>query len=66
MLALVKKQLSRRQTVVGTASLSLAEVRKLGKACDALEENGLNAKALNITRLWILTGCPRQEIVEFK
>lgn len=59
--AVVKKTDGRR-----TRFLSLAEVRKLGEACDALEEEGLNAKALNITRLWILTGCRRQEIVELK
>ncbi len=46
--------------------LSLAEVRKLGKACEALETEGFNPKALNITRMWILTGCRRQEIVELK
>ncbi|MXP29314.1 tyrosine-type recombinase/integrase [Porphyrobacter algicida] len=59
--AVVKKTDGRR-----TRFLSLAEVRKLGEACDALEEEGLNVKALNITRLWILTGCRRQEIVELK
>ena len=59
--AVVRKTDGRR-----TRFLSLAEVRKLGEACDALEEEGLNPKALNITRLWILTGCRRQEIVELK
>lgn len=59
--AVVKKTDGRR-----TRFLTLAEVRKLGEACDALEEEGLNIKALNITRLWILTGCRRQEIVELK
>ncbi|MCB2050180.1 MAG: site-specific integrase [Novosphingobium sp.] len=59
--AVVKKTDGRR-----TRFLSLAEVKKLGEACDALEAEGLNAKALNITRLWILTGCRRQEIVELQ
>lgn len=59
--AVVRKTDGRR-----TRFLSLAEVKKLGEACDALEEEGLNPKALNITRLWILTGCRRQEIVELK
>ena len=59
--AVVKKSDGRR-----TRFLSLAEVKKLGAACDVLEQEGLNPKALNITRLWILTGCRRQEIVELK
>ncbi len=49
-----------------TRFLTLEEVRKLGAACDALEAEGINIKALNITRLWALTGCRRQEIVELK
>lgn len=61
MKAVVKKTDGRR-----IRFLSLAEVKKLGEACDALEQEGLNPKALNITRLWILTGCRRQEIVELK
>lgn len=59
--AVVRKTDGRR-----TRFLSLAEVKKLGEACDALEEEGFNPKALNITRLWIFTGCRRQEIVELK
>ena len=59
--AVVRKTDGRRKRF-----LSLAEVKKLGEACDALEEEGFNPKALNITRLWILTGCRRQEIVELK
>ena len=59
--AVVKKTDGRR-----TRFLSLAEIRKLGEACDKLEEEGFNPKALNITRMWILTGCRRQEIVELK
>lgn len=57
--AVVRKTDGRR-----TRFLSLAEVKKLGEACDALEKEGFNPKALNIARLWILTGCRRQEIVE--
>ncbi len=59
--AVVRKTDGRR-----TRFLSLAEVRKLGDACDMLQKEGLNPKALNITRLWMLTGCRRQEIVELK
>lgn len=46
--------------------LSLAEVAQLGRACDELQAEGVNEKALNITRLWALTGCRRQEIAELK
>jgi integrase len=49
-----------------TRFLTLDEVKSLGAACDALEEERVNAKALNITRLWALTGCRRQEIAELK
>lgn len=49
-----------------TRFLTLEEVQLLGAACDALQEEGVNAKALNITRLWALTGCRRQEIAELK
>ncbi|MGE4305146.1 MAG: tyrosine-type recombinase/integrase [Novosphingobium sp.] len=49
-----------------TRFLSLDELRRFGAACDALEAEGVNPKALNIARLWALTGCRRQEIVELK
>lgn len=49
-----------------TRFLTLEEVRCLGAACDALQEEGVNVKALNITRLWALTGCRRQEIAGLK
>lgn len=49
-----------------TRFLSLEEVARLGAACDALETEGVNVKALNITRLWVLTGCRRNEIAELK
>jgi len=44
--------------------LSVDELRQLGKALDDLEGEGVNKKALDITRLWVLTGCRRQEIAE--
>ena len=59
--AVVKKTDGRR-----TRFLSLDEIKKLGRACDELEAEGLNPKAMAITRLWALTGCRRQEIVELK
>lgn len=49
-----------------TRFLTLEEVARLGAACDALETDGINIKALNITRLWVLTGCRRNEIAELK
>ncbi|MFG1285268.1 tyrosine-type recombinase/integrase [Xanthobacter autotrophicus] len=42
--------------------LTLDEVARLGKAFDALDEEGVNPKAVNIARLWALTGCRRDEI----
>lgn len=42
--------------------LTLDEVKRLGEAFDALEYHGANPKALNIARLWALTGCRRDEI----
>lgn len=41
-------------------------VQRLGTACDDLEAGGTNVKALNITRLWVLTGCHRDEIAGLK
>jgi integrase len=49
-----------------TRFLTLEEVARLGGACDALEADGVNIKALNITRLWVLTGCRRNEIAGLK
>ncbi|RDJ18366.1 integrase [Rhizobium phaseoli] len=46
--------------------LSLAEVKRLGQALEALQAQGANSKALNITRLWALTGCRRDEIAALK
>lgn len=42
--------------------LSIEEVRRLGEALDALEMEGVNPKATNIARLWVLSGCRRNEI----
>lgn len=42
--------------------LTLDEVSRLGAALDELEREGTNLKALNIARLWALTGCRRDEI----
>lgn len=49
-----------------TRFLTLAEVGRLGAAFDALEAEGTNPKALNIARLWALTGCRRNEIAALK
>ncbi|WP_395697195.1 tyrosine-type recombinase/integrase [Methylocella sp.] len=42
--------------------LTLDEVKRLGEAFEALAGEGTNPKALNIARLWALTGCRRDEI----
>jgi integrase len=46
--------------------LTLEEVTRLGEALDELEQEGVNLKALNIARLWALTGCRRDEIAGLK
>ncbi|KAB2676669.1 tyrosine-type recombinase/integrase [Brucella tritici] len=46
--------------------LTLDEVAQLGAALDALEAEGVNPKAVNIARLWALTGCRREEIAALK
>lgn len=46
--------------------LTLEEVSRLGGVLDELEEEGVNPKALNIARLWALTGCRRDEIAGLK
>lgn len=46
--------------------LTLAEVQRLGQAFDELEAEGTNPKALSIMRLWVLTGCRRNEIAALK
>jgi integrase len=46
--------------------LTIAEVKRLGLAFRDLEADGTNTKALNIMRLWALTGCRRDEIASLK
>lgn len=46
--------------------LTLDEVTRLGAALDQLEVHGVNPKAVNIARLWALTGCRREEIAALK
>lgn len=46
--------------------LSLGEVKQLGEALEKLEQEGVNRKATNITRLWALSGCRRNEIAGLK
>lgn len=42
--------------------LSIEEMARLGTAFRELELEGTNPKAINIARLWALTGCRRDEI----
>jgi len=49
-----------------TRFLTLEEVGRLGNALDELEAEGTNLKAINIARLWALTGCRRNEIAGLK
>lgn len=46
--------------------LTIEEIGRLGKAFDQFEQEGANVKALNIARLWALTGCRRNEIAELR
>jgi integrase len=55
--ASVRKSDNRRERF-----LDLEEVKRLGAALDELEREGVNPKAVNIARLWALTGCRRNEI----
>ncbi|HWW59344.1 MAG TPA: tyrosine-type recombinase/integrase [Sphingopyxis sp.] len=49
-----------------TRFLSIDEVKRLGAALDTVEAAGANAKAVNIARLWALSGCRRNEIAGLK
>ena len=49
-----------------TRFLSIEEVKRLGGALDAVEAEGANPKAVNIARLWALSGCRRNEIAGLK
>jgi integrase len=44
--------------------LTLEEVVRFGKALENIEAEDANPKATNIMRLWVLTGCRRDEIAE--
>lgn len=46
--------------------LSLEEIQRLGSAFEELEASGTNSKALDICRLWALTGARRNEIAGLK
>lgn len=46
--------------------LTLEEIRRFGEALRELEKDGTNRKALDIMRLWMLTGCRREEIASLK
>jgi len=46
--------------------LTLAEVKRFGEAMREMEAEGMNRKALDIMRLWMLTGCRREEIASLK
>lgn len=49
-----------------TRFLSIEEVKRLGDALAAVEAEGANTKAVNIARLWALSGCRRNEIAGLK
>lgn len=49
-----------------TRFLTLEEVSRLGSALEEMERDGTNIKAINIVRLWALTGCRRNEIAGLK
>ncbi|WP_337184170.1 integrase arm-type DNA-binding domain-containing protein [Shinella sp.] len=49
-----------------TRFLTLEEVSRLGRALEQLQENGANPKALDIVRLWALTGARRSEIAALR
>lgn len=52
----------RKTDNVRVRQLSMDELKRLGEALDELEKAGVNPKAVNIARLWALTGCRRDEI----
>jgi integrase len=57
MTASVRKTDNRRERF-----LTMEEVQRLGRALQELESGGANPKAVNIARLWALSGCRRNEI----
>ena len=56
----------RRTANQRTRALTLDELKRLGAALDELGAEGANEKALNIARLWALTGCRHMEIATLK
>ena len=46
--------------------LTLEEIKRFGEAMREMEAEGINRKALDIMRLWMLTGCRREEIASLK
>jgi integrase len=60
-MASVRKTDNRRERF-----LSIEEVKRLGEALDKLEADGTNPMAVDICRLWALTGCRRNEIAGLK
>jgi integrase len=46
--------------------LTLDEVQRFGKALLDMEANGANPKSTNIMRLWVFTGCRRDEIASLR
>jgi integrase len=56
--SLVKKPADGKRT----RYLSLAEVQRFGSALEALIDEGANPKSIAIMRLWVLSGCRREEI----
>jgi len=49
-----------------TRFLTLEEVSRLGRALEQLQADGANPKALDIVRLWALTGARRSEIAALR
>jgi integrase len=49
-----------------TRFLTVDEVKKFGVALATLQAEGINPKAISIMRLWVLTGCRRDEIAGLK
>ncbi len=49
-----------------TRYLGPEEIARLGRALEELESEGVNPKAIDIVRLWALTGCRRDEIAALK
>ena len=59
--AAVRKTDNRRERY-----LTMDEVARFGAAVDAVGDGGANAKAIAIAKLWLLTGCRREEIAALR